>query len=68
MKVLFDHGTPAALRRHIKEHTVDRSAENEHRSPFGVIVALSGKHEFGGGKVTEATLNGFPSRDESWGE
>ena len=27
MKVLFDHGTPVALRRHLVEHTVDRSAE-----------------------------------------
>ena len=27
MKVLFDHGTPAALRRHLGEHVVDRSAE-----------------------------------------
>ena len=29
MKVLFDHGTPAPLRRHLGEHTVDRSAEKE---------------------------------------
>ncbi|MDE0457323.1 MAG: type I restriction endonuclease subunit R [Chromatiales bacterium] len=35
----------------------------ERRSPYGAIVAFSGEHEFGGGKVTEATLNGFPSRD-----
>lgn len=28
MKILFDHGTPAPLRRHLPEHTVDRSAEN----------------------------------------
>ena len=27
VKVLFDHGAPAALRRHLEEHTVDRSAE-----------------------------------------
>ena len=27
MKILFDHGTPAALRRHLGEHSVDRSAE-----------------------------------------
>ena len=27
MKVLFDHGTPAPLRRHLGGHTVDRSAE-----------------------------------------
>ena len=35
----------------------------ERKSPFGAIVAFSGEHEFGGGKVTESTLNGFPSRD-----
>ena len=27
MKILFDHGTPAPLRRHLAEHTVDRAAE-----------------------------------------
>ncbi len=28
MKILFDHGTPAPLRRYLHGHTVDRSAEN----------------------------------------
>ena len=27
MKILFDHGTPAPLRGHILEHTVDTAAE-----------------------------------------
>ena len=27
MRILFDHGTPAPLRRHLPEHLVDRSAE-----------------------------------------
>ncbi len=27
MKILFDHGTPAPLRMHLPDHTVDRSAE-----------------------------------------
>ena len=27
MKILFDHGTPAPLRNHLREHSVDRSAE-----------------------------------------
>ena len=27
VKIQFDHGTPAALRKHLGEHTVDRSAE-----------------------------------------
>jgi type I restriction enzyme R subunit len=33
----------------------------ERKSPYQPIVAFSGEHEFGGKKVTEATLNGFPS-------
>jgi type I restriction enzyme, R subunit len=33
----------------------------ECRSPHKAIVAFSGEHEYGGQKVTEATLNGFPS-------
>ena len=27
MKILFDHGTPAPLRGHVPEHTVDTAAE-----------------------------------------
>ena len=27
VKILFDHGTPAPLRHHLREHSVDRSAE-----------------------------------------
>ena len=33
----------------------------ERRSPYRAIVAFSGEHEYGGTKVTEASLNGFPS-------
>ncbi len=33
----------------------------ERKSPCRAIVAFSGEHEYGGQKVTEATLNGFPS-------
>ena len=33
----------------------------ERKSRFEAIVAFSGEHDFGGGKVTEASLNGFPS-------
>ena len=35
----------------------------ERKSPYKAIVAFSGEHEYGGVKVTEASLNGFPSRD-----
>ena len=31
------------------------------KSPYKAIVAFSGEHEYGGKKVTEASLNGFPS-------
>jgi type I restriction enzyme R subunit len=33
----------------------------ERKSPHRAIVAFSGEHEYGGKKVTEASLNGFPS-------
>ena len=33
----------------------------ERKSPYRAIVAFSGEHEFGGAKVSEASLNGFPS-------
>ena len=31
------------------------------KSPHQAIVAFSGEHEFGGAKVSESSLNGFPS-------
>lgn len=33
----------------------------ERKSPYRPIVAFSGEHEYQGKKVTEASLNGFPS-------
>jgi len=39
----------------IEEYLIER------RSPYRAIVAFSGEHEYGGTKVTEASLNGFPS-------
>ncbi|MFO7640016.1 MAG: type I restriction endonuclease subunit R, partial [Candidatus Competibacteraceae bacterium] len=35
----------------------------ERKSPYQVIVAFSGEHEYGGAKVSEASLNGFPSNE-----
>lgn len=35
----------------------------ERKSPYRAIVAFSGEHEYGGAKVTEGSLNGFPSSD-----
>ena len=33
----------------------------ERKNPYHAIVAFSGEHEYGGQKVTETSLNGFPS-------
>jgi type I restriction enzyme R subunit len=33
----------------------------ERKSPYQAIVAFSGEHDLGGGKVSEASLNGFSS-------
>ncbi len=33
----------------------------QRKSPYKAIVAFSGEHEYGGAKVSEASLNGFPS-------
>ena len=35
----------------------------ERKSSYQAIVAFSGEHEYGGVKVTEASLNGFPSSE-----
>ena len=35
----------------------------ERKSPHQAIVAFSGEHEYNGAKVSEASLNGFPSRE-----
>lgn len=35
----------------------------ERKSPYRAIVAFSGEHEYGGAKVSEAALNGFPAKD-----
>jgi len=35
----------------------------ERKSPYQAIVAFSGEHEYGGVKVSEVSLNGFPGKD-----
>jgi len=35
----------------------------ERKSPYQAIVAFSGEHDYGGAKVSEASLNGFPGND-----
>jgi len=34
----------------------------ERKSPYQAIVAFSGEHDYGGAKMSEVSLNGFPSR------
>ncbi|WP_238148740.1 type I restriction endonuclease subunit R [Serinicoccus sediminis] len=35
----------------------------ERKSPYKAIIAFSGEHDYNGVQVTEASLNGFPSKD-----
>ncbi len=35
----------------------------ERKSPYQAIVAFSGEHDYGGARVSEASLNGFSSND-----
>ena len=43
-------------------HEIKRLLE-ERKSPYKAIVAFSGSKEYGGKTVTEADINGFPSKD-----
>ena len=47
--------------RAIQYFHVIRDYLKERKSRYQAIVAFSGDHEFGGAKVNEASLNGFPS-------
>ncbi|MBW2646619.1 MAG: type I restriction endonuclease subunit R, partial [Deltaproteobacteria bacterium] len=49
------------IERAIQYYHAVRSYLIERKSPYQAIVAFSGEHEYGGVKVTEASLNGFPS-------
>ena len=49
------------IERAIQYFHAIRDYLTERRSRYRAIVAFSGEHEFGGAKVTEASLNGFPS-------
>ena len=48
------------IERAIRYFHAFRDYLRERKSPYEPIVAFSGEHEYGGKKVTEATLNGFP--------
>lgn len=49
------------IQRAVQYYHAIRDYLRERKSPYQAIVAFSGEHDFGGGKMTEATLNGFPS-------
>ena len=49
------------IERAIQYYHAIRDYLTERKSRYQAIVAFSGDHEFGGAKVSEATLNGFPS-------
>ena len=51
------------IERAIQYFHAVREYLKERKSRYRAIVAFSGDHEFGGAKLNEATLNGFPSRD-----
>ena len=51
----------SGVERAIQYFHAIRDYLKERKSPYKAIVAFSGEHEYGGAKVTEASLNGFPS-------
>ena len=51
----------SGIERAIQYYHAIRDYLVERKSPYQAIVAFSGEHEYGGTKVTEASLNGFPS-------
>lgn len=53
----------SGIERAIQYFHAIRDYLKERKSPYNAIVAFSGEHEYGGKKVTEASLNGFSSSD-----
>jgi type I restriction enzyme R subunit len=53
----------SGIQRAIQYFYAFRSYLAERKSPHQAIVAFSGEHEYGGTKVSEASLNGFSSGD-----
>ena len=51
----------SSVQRAIGYYDAIRAYLAERKSPYQAVVAFSGEHEHGGAKVTEASLNGFPS-------
>ena len=53
----------SGIERAIQYFSAVRDYLEERKSPYKAIVAFSGEHDHGGSKVSEASLNGFPSGD-----
>jgi len=51
----------SGIERAIQYYHAIQAYLKERKSHYKAIVAFSGEHEYGGAKVTEASLNGFPS-------
>ena len=53
----------SGIERAIQYFHAFREYLKERKSPYHAIVAFSGEHEYVGAKVSEASLNGFPSNN-----
>ena len=53
----------SGIERAIQYFHAFRDYLQERKSPYKAIVAFSGEHEYGGVKVTESSINGFPGND-----
>jgi len=51
------------IERAVQYFRAIRSYLRDRKSPYQAIVAFSGEHDFGDGKVTESSLNGFPASE-----
>ena len=51
----------SSIRRAVSYYSAIRDYLVERKSPYQAIVAFSGEHEYGDGKVTESSMNGFSS-------
>ncbi|MFN8545031.1 MAG: type I restriction endonuclease subunit R [Candidatus Binatia bacterium] len=51
----------SGIERAVQYYHAIRDYLAERKSGYRAIVAFSGEHDYGGTKVTEASLNGFPS-------
>ena len=50
-----------SIERALRYYQAIRDYLAQRKSPYEAIVAFSGEREYGGAKVSEASLNGFPS-------